>query len=62
MEIEDFCTGNSIDLLENRIATRVADGIGPQALTAARGAIAVGAEDPGDEIEVITSLGVLWCK
>ncbi|MFB8103556.1 hypothetical protein ACFC3O_12040 [Streptomyces sp. NPDC056007] len=36
MEIEDFYTGNSIDLLENRIATRVADGIGPQAITAAR--------------------------
>ncbi|MXG26713.1 hypothetical protein [Streptomyces sp. YIM 132580] len=36
MEIEDFYIGNSIDLLENRIATRVADGIGPQALTTAR--------------------------
>ncbi|MFE9006722.1 GyrI-like domain-containing protein [Streptomyces sp. NPDC007875] len=54
VEIEDFYTGNSIDLLEYRITTRVADSITHNAVVAARRDAAGSADDPGGEVELFT--------
>lgn len=54
VEIEDFYTGNSIDLLEYRITTRVADSTTHNAVVSARRDAAGRADDPGGEVELFT--------
>ncbi|MET9565143.1 GyrI-like domain-containing protein [Streptomyces tauricus] len=54
VEIEDFYTGNSIDLLEYRITTRVADSITHDAIVSARRDAAGNSDDPGGELELFT--------
>ncbi|MFE9825185.1 hypothetical protein ACFYSH_24155 [Streptomyces sp. NPDC005791] len=54
VEIEDFYTGNSVDLLEYRITTRVADSITRDAIASARRDAVGSADDPGGEVELVT--------
>ncbi|MGC0379653.1 GyrI-like domain-containing protein [Streptomyces sp. SAI-229] len=54
VEIEDFYTGNSIDLLEYRITTRVADSITQDEIVSACRVAAGSTDDPGNEVELFT--------